>query len=32
MITTRREVNIENGSTALKSRTVTIIATKEKYI
>ncbi len=32
MITTRREVNIENGSTALKSRTVKRIAPEEKYI
>ena len=32
MITTRREVNIENGSTALKSRTVKRIAPEEKYV
>ena len=32
MITTRREVNIENGSTALKSRTVKRISPEEKYV
>lgn len=32
MITTRREVNIENGGTALKSRTVKRIAPEEKYV
>ena len=32
MITTRREVNIENGGTALKSRTVKRIEKKEKYV
>lgn len=32
MITTRREVNIENGSTALKSRTVKRITPEEKYV
>ena len=32
MITTRREVNIENGGTALKSRTVKRIAPEEKIV
>lgn len=32
MITTRREVNIDNGGTALKSRTVKRIAPEEKYV